>query len=296
MSAQTIAEIKDSYMKALLAGDAEDAHRSIQRGLASGHLPTRLYSQVLIRSQSDLEQRAVRNEISQAQEQVGSQITLQEMGRLRDAPRSRIKVGLKAAVTSLKGDRHLIAAQSNADFLIMDGWTIDFLGIETENDDLSQFVQDRKSDLVCISISSEESIATAKAVIARLRELSKPPKVIICSRGLQPTVTASVGADGVSFDPEETVKLARQLCGLLSSENALAIYLRKLGLTVHEYRKLRGMSQQELAESAHIDRAYISSVENGKQNISIGAISKLAKALSISIEELLVDGKHCDQP
>jgi transcriptional regulator with XRE-family HTH domain len=33
-------------------------------------------------------------------------------------------------------------------------------------------------------------------------------------------------------------------------------------------------------------------VEHGKQNISIGAISKLAKALHVSIEELLIGAEY----
>jgi transcriptional regulator with XRE-family HTH domain len=82
------------------------------------------------------------------------------------------------------------------------------------------------------------------------------------------------------------------VCGLLNAENALGLFLRKLGHSVHEYRKLRGFSQQELATTSDLDRAYISAVEHGKQNISIGAISKLAKALDVSIEELLIGADY----
>jgi transcriptional regulator with XRE-family HTH domain len=79
---------------------------------------------------------------------------------------------------------------------------------------------------------------------------------------------------------------------MLNPENALGLFLRKLGHSVHEYRKIRGFSQQELAASSDLDRAYISAVEHGKQNISIGAIAKLAKALNLSIEELLIGANY----
>jgi transcriptional regulator with XRE-family HTH domain len=79
---------------------------------------------------------------------------------------------------------------------------------------------------------------------------------------------------------------------VLDAENALAVFLRKLGHSVHEHRKLKEMSQQELAQASDLDRAYISAVEHGKQNISIGAISKLARALEVSIEELLIGSDH----
>jgi DNA-binding XRE family transcriptional regulator len=108
----------------------------------------------------------------------------------------------------------------------------------------------------------------------------------------QPGLAEQVGADAFSNDPQEAVILARQVCGLLNPENALGLFLRKLGHSVHEYRKIRGLSQQELATSSDLDRAYISAVEHGKQNISIGAIAKLAKALNLSIEELLIGANY----
>jgi DNA-binding XRE family transcriptional regulator len=107
-----------------------------------------------------------------------------------------------------------------------------------------------------------------------------------------PSIASTIGADAYTSDPQEAVTVARQLCGILNTENALAVYLRKLGHSVHEYRKLRGMSQQMLATTSDLDRAYISAVEHGKQNISIGAISKLAKALDLSIEELLIGADY----
>ena len=116
------------------------------------------------------------------------------------------------------------------------------------------------------------------------------PKILIggAAFAAHPEKAAIIKVDGFSNDPQEIVMMARQVSGVLTAENALALFLIKLGHSVHDYRKLRGLSQQELAGSADLDRAYISAVEHGKQNISIGAISKLAKALNLSIEELLL--------
>ena len=109
---------------------------------------------------------------------------------------------------------------------------------------------------------------------------------------MNPDLAEQVKADAFAGDPQTAVISARQVCGLLNAENALGLFLRKLGHSVHEYRKLRGFSQQELATTSDLDRAYISAVEHGKQNISIGAISKLAKALDVSIEELLIGAEY----
>ena len=56
-----------------------------------------------------------------------------------------------------------------------------------------------------------------------------------------------------------------------------------VGKRVRELRNSIGISQEELADLAGLDRTYITSVECGKRNISIVNIEKLAKALKVSL-------------
>ena len=60
----------------------------------------------------------------------------------------------------------------------------------------------------------------------------------------------------------------------------------QIGLRIKELRKKEGISQQELSFRSDLDRTYITQVENGKRNISIVNIGKIANALNISIKEL----------
>lgn len=46
-------------------------------------------------------------------------------------------------------------------------------------------------------------------------------------------------------------------------------------------RKKRGISQEELAFAANLDRTYVSGIERGKRNISIINIYRLAEALEL---------------
>lgn len=52
---------------------------------------------------------------------------------------------------------------------------------------------------------------------------------------------------------------------------------------------LTGLSQEKFALSINMDRTYFSSVENGKRNISIENLNKIAKGFNISLSELLKD-------
>ena len=65
--------------------------------------------------------------------------------------------------------------------------------------------------------------------------------------------------------------------------------LGRLALAVQSERKKRSWSQLELSNRAGLDRAYISGLENGKQNPTIGVVLKLATALGVKLDELLKD-------
>lgn len=59
----------------------------------------------------------------------------------------------------------------------------------------------------------------------------------------------------------------------------------KIGLRIKEIRNEKGVSQETLAHLADLDRTYINSVENGKRNVSIINIEKIANALEISLKD-----------
>lgn len=289
MPTDAIIKVRDHYCRAILDGDAAQAHQVIDQGLAAGIIPSKLYLEVLMPTQVEVGARWHRGEITIPEEHVATQITLRQMARLRGLLKTRLKLGLKAVVSSVEGDQHFVGAQAIADFLVVDGWEVDFLGADIPTDHLVQYAKARGAHLVCISVSLTSLIPVAQKLVSELRKLPEQPKIMAGGAAFlnQPDLAESVKVDAFTQDPQEAVTIARQICGLLNPENELALFLRKLGQSVHEYRKLRGLSQQELAESSDLDRAYISAVEHGKQNISIGAIAKLAKALNLSIEELL---------
>lgn len=59
----------------------------------------------------------------------------------------------------------------------------------------------------------------------------------------------------------------------------------KIGSRIKEIRGQKGLSQEALAHLANLDRTYINSVENGKRNISILNIEKIANALEVSLRD-----------
>jgi len=60
---------------------------------------------------------------------------------------------------------------------------------------------------------------------------------------------------------------------------------KTIGLRIKELRANASITQEELAFRAELDRTYINSVENGRRNISIINLEKIASALGVSIKE-----------
>lgn len=61
----------------------------------------------------------------------------------------------------------------------------------------------------------------------------------------------------------------------------------KLGQNLKRIRTEKGISQNKIARTLGIDRAFISNIENGKTNPTLATIVKLAKAIGVSIGELM---------
>lgn len=63
---------------------------------------------------------------------------------------------------------------------------------------------------------------------------------------------------------------------------------RLLGLTIAYYRKLRGLTQAELAEATNLSRTHISNIEapNGKTSISLNKLFDIADVLEVPLKDL----------
>ncbi|MFP6243830.1 helix-turn-helix domain-containing protein [Helicobacter pylori] len=62
--------------------------------------------------------------------------------------------------------------------------------------------------------------------------------------------------------------------------------LQNFGTAIGQLREKTGLSQEKFALSIDMDRTYYASVENGKRNISLKNIKKIADGLGVSLETL----------
>lgn len=67
----------------------------------------------------------------------------------------------------------------------------------------------------------------------------------------------------------------------------MSLLLKKIGCNIKKYREAKAITQKELSSMCQLHRNYISSVENGKRNLSLNSLEKIANGLNVKIERLL---------
>ena len=61
------------------------------------------------------------------------------------------------------------------------------------------------------------------------------------------------------------------------------------GANVRVYRRAAGLSQEAVAARMGVDRAYVSAIERGLQNVTLLTILQVAESLNVRPADLLVE-------
>lgn len=70
---------------------------------------------------------------------------------------------------------------------------------------------------------------------------------------------------------------------------------QKVGLRIKELRALKEMSQEEVANTADMERSFMTHIESGRRNISVETLQRILSAMEISFKEFF-DSKEFAKP
>ena len=273
-----------------MAGDAALAHSVISRALSQGASHAELYVDVLAESQIRLGELWHQGRLNVAQEHLATTITMGVMDSLRSGMTPSAGLGVRAVVTPVEGDQHFLGARMIADFLVMTGWEVDFLGSGTPPEDLAEFAGQRGVDLVALSSTMPEFLPNARTAADAVRRRCSGSTRILLGGGALDDATIDLdelGCDAIANNVPDAVSEARRLVGLTEENLTLGEHLALMGRRINAARTNQKMTQQQLADASELDRTYISLVEHGRQNLSIGAVLKIANALEVPLSDLL---------
>lgn len=280
--------LMESYFKAIRDGNERLAEDVAMVGIGAGLSPSELALEVFVPALGRIGNLWHDGKVSVAAEHHATMITLTLIERMRAHARRRPSIGHRVVVTTAEGEYHTLGARLAVEVLYQDGWDVDYLGANTPSGDLVGYSLQRKASVVVLSVLLNDNLPHAADALRQLKAAGDGPKVIVGG----PAVESPLGevqlkdADALVNDLRNLPAVARSLVGRPASDT-LEDFLVTIGLRIQELRRRKGWSQSDLADASNLDRTYVSGVERGKQNPSIGVLMKLAEALESPIDSLL---------
>jgi methanogenic corrinoid protein MtbC1/DNA-binding XRE family transcriptional regulator len=285
---------KKSYLKALVDGDQRAAADVVERALTVGTTLQDLYLEVFAPALKRIGDLWAKGTISVAQEKLATQITLAQMERLRVGQRAGRQGTQRVLVACVEGEQHFVGARMAADLFAMDGWIVDFLGPDVPTSTLIKMINDRRPHLVALSVTMKRALAQALHIIKQAAQFPACPKILLGGaaamnqKKLPPTKAVPYM---IAKDPLDGVRLAQQALRATNAAAVLDDTLEEMGRRIKALRIQTGWTQEQLAKATRLARAYIVSVEGGKQNVTIDVLLRIANALSAPPEGLLSGGE-----
>jgi len=281
-----IADLAERYRSALLAGDRQRAAAAVGDGLTRGLEAEALLAEVLAPAQRELGRLWHLGRLTIAEEHRGTEITREELERIRRERRPARATGPVAVVCAAPGEVHSLAARFAATLLEGQGWQVDSLGEAPPEGELVAWVRRRRPRLVALSVTLDANLDGAAALGRALGTLEPRPALLIGGAAVAGRAPAELAADALAEDAAAGLAFA---AGLLAPPPPpdLPAYLATVGSRIQAGRRAAGLSQAGLAARAGLTRPYLGAVERGRQNITLEAAHKIAGALGMSLTRLL---------
>lgn len=168
-------------VEAMLKSDRRAVDRILRDVLASGVDGARLGDALVQPAMTEIGRLWQQNEITVAQEHLATAIVQSSLARAfaespPPAPGER-----RAVFACVEGNHHALGLRIVADGYELAGWDVRFLGADVPTRDLVTQVAAWKPELLALSLSLPQHVATARRTIATLRERlgAEAPRVIV---------------------------------------------------------------------------------------------------------------------
>jgi methanogenic corrinoid protein MtbC1 len=202
---------RDTFLSAIVRGDASAARRIVFEALACGADLLDVYVGILQGALYELGVLWEQNRISVTQEHMASAIAqsvITELyAELEPAGARRGTV----LITGVPGEQHQIGAQLVADVLELHGWDVQLLGPESTERDIIASLRETGAEVLGISATMLATIPRVRQVVAAVRDAlgEDQPRIVLGGGAFQGAAALGLelGADGVAEDARGAVAL-----------------------------------------------------------------------------------------
>ena len=165
-----IGEVYDRYLELLLEGDRHGCGEIVSRFLNDG-IPVRtIYVDLLQRSLYEVGERWEHNRISVAREHLATSVTEFLLHLVYPRIFAAEHCGRTAVVACVANEYHQVGAKMVADILELKGWDSFFLGANTPVTELISLIEEKRPDLLALSLGVYFNLTTFLDSLAVVRQ------------------------------------------------------------------------------------------------------------------------------
>jgi len=277
---------KGRLLNNLTAVDRTGSVAVIDEALRYNCTPVAIYNSVITPAMVEIGELWHEGRITIAHEHHASQIVDSLINMVVENSMRLSNNGLRALVTSPSGENHWMGAKMFANLLFLDGWDVEYIGVDTPGEDLAKYLSEIEVDVVALSVVLPTNIPSVESSVNIIESIENPPYIILGGPAFK-GFNDQVGGAAIVDNSATGLTVLHEAMGIGFGNLSLQEMLSGIGGKVLEIRRSKGLNQGELATLAGVDRAYISLVENGKQNLTMAALFKLAEALGTSVNSLM---------
>jgi methanogenic corrinoid protein MtbC1 len=146
-------DIYADYLQALLTGEKGKCIKTVNGLLGEGITLYDLYIRLFQRSMYQVGELWEQNRISVAVEHLATAITESLLTLVYPLIFSAEHIGRKAVVSCVAGEYHQLGGKMAADIFELNGWDGYFLGANTPPEELLKLIQEKKPDVLGLSLS-----------------------------------------------------------------------------------------------------------------------------------------------
>lgn len=207
------------YLDLVRKGGPE-AGRQLADSLLRGTMGLqRVYLEVLEPALKETGRLWARGELTVGEEHMISEATQQVMGTLfpRDGVPRRDARMPRCCVLAVPREEHVIGPRMVADFLRLDGWSVQFPGGNLGLRHLLELLRESTPRVLAVSVTMAENVTIAADLVSTIREKDflRAMRILVGGQALslRPSLWKEIGADGTGSNAESAVAAANSLVG-----------------------------------------------------------------------------------
>ncbi len=175
----TTQETYNTYLENLIQGNRHTCAGIVNDLMQEGHSVKSVYNDIFRDSLYEIGRKWERNEISVAVEHMATSITESLMNLVYPYLFTQEHKNRKAIISSAVNEYHQIGGRMVADIIEMNGWDSYYLGANTPLTELLRMIEEKKPDVVGLSVSMYYNLYRLSDYISSIRQQFPSVEVLV---------------------------------------------------------------------------------------------------------------------